>query len=478
MSAVVTGSAQATPDPRSATVRLAAHAASIRLDDLPEDVVHRAKLTLLDTVGVMLAGGQSELGARVVAVAQAMAPGHESTVLGRGAPLGRASIAGAALANGTLSDLLESQDGWRFGGIHPSLVIASALALGEATHASGAELVAAIVAGYEVANRVAATAHPHHMAGGYMPNGTAGSIGSAAASGRMLGLPAEAMANALGIAGFLLPVSTAENLWEGYSSKAFHTGYAARMGVEAALMAQAGFEACGVEGSATRGRGFMEIMNKRPPDLEPMTRDFGRWYSLRETYFKFYPACRLGHAAIEAAVLLARETAVEPGAIVSVEVHIYDHAARLLDRYLEPGASLSAAQYSLPYSVAVSLTDRDYGMAQLERARRDDPAVLALARRTTVVSDADMSLRYPDTTPARVVVLTVDGRRLEKTVEIAPGDPRRDVTDEQVFDKFAAFAEPVVGALGVRSLRAEIMAVDRLADIASLLAQVRHLLQD
>jgi len=472
VSAVVSEALPGTAAGQGATERLGGYAASIRLETLPQDVVHRVRLSLLDTVGVMLAGGASEWGVKAAAIARTLAPGAGSTVLARG---GSASVAGAALANGTLSDLLESQDGWRFGGIHPSLVIASALAVGESVHASGAELVAAIVAGYEVANRVAATAHPYHMAGGYMPNGTAGSIGSAAAAARLLGLSAERMSNALGIAGFLLPVSTAENLWEGCSSKAFHTGYAARMGVEAALLAQAGFDACAIEGSARRGRGFMEIMNKRKPDLAPMTRDLGQWFTLRETYFKFYPACRLGHSAIEAAVELSQESGVKADEIASVEIAIYDHAARLLDRYLEPGASLSAAQYSLPYVVAVSLIDRGYAMAQLAPARRDDAQVLALARRSTVVSDPAMTLRYPDTTPARVTVLTTGGARLEKTVEIPPGDPRRDVTDQQVFDKFETFAGPMVGAPGLHSLRTEIMAIEQAADIAGLLGQLRQI---
>lgn len=458
--------------PQGATARMARHAAALRYEQLPADVAERATITLLDTIGVILAGSATDIGQRVVRMARELAPGDEATVFAKGAV---STVPGAALANGTLSDLLESQDGWRFGGLHPSLVIASALAIAESRRLSGRELIAAIVCGYEVANRVAATAHPYHMAGGYMPNGTAGSIGAAAAAASGLGLEAEAFANALGIAGFLLPVSTAENLWEGYSSKSYHTGYAARTGVEAALLAQGGFDACGIEGSAGRGRGFMEIMNKRAPDLAPMTRGWGEWFTMRETYFKFYPACRLGHAAIEAAVELSREAGFDTWDVESIEIRTFEHAAKLLDRYIEPGASMSAAQYSLPYCIAVAMADKAYAMPQLATERRSDAAVLQLARRASVVADADMTAKYPDSTPGGVVVLLKDGRRVEKSIAHPPGDPRRDVTAQSLFDKFDAFVSPVIGAAAAEALRAEVMAIGAASDVRETLARIRWL---
>jgi len=452
------------------TAQLSAYACAIRYQDLPADVVHRVKLTLVDTVGVTLAAGASGFGAQVAQTARALGSGEEATVLAAGGPAG---VTGAAMANGALSDILEWQDGWRFGGLHPSLVIAAALALGESRRVGGRALVPAIVAGYEVANRVAATAHPAHMARGYMPNGTAGSIGSAAAAAHLLGLDAARTAHALGIAAFLLPVSTAENLWRGHSIKSFHTGYAARMGIEAAMLAQAGFDSCPIEGSPERGRGFMEVMTGQMPDFSTMTRDLGGSYTIRQSYFKFYPACRLGHAAIEAALQLAAARPAGARDIASAEVRIYDHAAQLLNRYLDAGASMAAALYSLPYNVATALIDGSYGLPQLDETHRNDPAVLDLARRVAIVADDAMTRRYPETTPAEVAVTYRDGAVARKLVEMPPGDPRRETGDDDIFAKFDSLAAPVLGAAGAACLRGALMSVEECPDIGGILRTVR-----
>lgn len=450
---------------RGPTRRISDFVASLWFEDLEADIVERVKLTVLDTVGVVLAARETGLGRRVVRASLLLNRGAEARVIGSGEP---SSAAGAALANGTLSDILEAQDGWRFGGLHPCVVIPAALAMAERERRGGRDLIASIVAGYEVANRFAATVHPHHMAKGYMPNGTAGSIGCAAVAGRLLALSADGIAHALGIAGFLLPVSTAENLYCGYSIKPFHTGAAARTGIEAALLAREGFEACPVEGSPGRGRGCLEIMTGMDPDFGTVAEDLGERFTIRETYFKFFPACRLGQGAIEAAMEIAAAPGFDVGSVRRVTVRIYAHAARLLDRYLELGSPMGAAQFSLPYCVAAALKDGSYGLPQLAPDRLSDPALFELARKVSVVADEAMTRRYPETTPARVDVELAEGTVLSGTVEMPKGDPRRGTTTRDLFDKFHGLVDPLAGEAAAARILDAVMSLEDVGDLGRL----------
>jgi 2-methylcitrate dehydratase PrpD len=150
----------------------------------------------------------------------------------------------AAFCNGWLGDLLDYEDTQKFGGNHPgATIVPAALAVGQRQGSSGEELLAALVAGYEVANRIAFAVFPSSTLRGFLPTGASGTIGAAAAAARLLHLDAEATAHAINIAGFLLPISAADTLWEGESAKPAHAAHAAATGVDAALLAARGFTA-------------------------------------------------------------------------------------------------------------------------------------------------------------------------------------------------------------------------------------------
>jgi 2-methylcitrate dehydratase PrpD len=430
------------PTAPGATAQLAAWASRLRYEDIPADVLDKIRLSIVDTLGVILAASTTEGANGIVEAATRFDSRRGATVLGSGC---EASPAAAALVNGTLSDILEWQDGWRLGGIHPCLVIPAALAVAEWRGASGRDLLTAIVAGYEVANRVAWSVHPQHMAKGYMPNGTAGSCGAAAAVGRLLGLSNAAMADALGIAGFLLPVSTAENLWGGYSIKPFHTGQAARTGVEAALLAAGGFRGCPLEGTPERGRGFLEITTGVAPDTGCFTEGLGERWTVRELYFKAYPICRQAHAAAEACLAIAMERRLRPEEIRRVRVSSYRLVTDVLYRQVDETSTMTAAQFSLPYIAAAALSDGAFGLEQLQERRRHDPALLSLSRRVELVEEPAFTNLYPSRTCALVEVFLEDGGHLSHEVSIPKGDPLNPVTAEETIAKFHALASPVIG---------------------------------
>jgi len=178
-------------------------------DKIPSEVIKKTKKCILDHVGVVIGGIQTDFGRKILGYSKLLNQSGSCTVLGYRK---KVSVTSAAFTNGSLSEVLELQDGWRFGNIHPCVVIPAVLAMGEEIGVSGKQMITAVVAGYEVANRIAYSMHPDHLAKGFLPSGTAGSCGAAMAAAKIMGLDLKQTEHAVGIAGFILPVSTAENL--------------------------------------------------------------------------------------------------------------------------------------------------------------------------------------------------------------------------------------------------------------------------
>lgn len=451
------------------TEQLATFCAGLRYDDLPEDVVRLARLSILDSIGVMLSGATTAIGADAHRVATRFEPAGVATSIGFA---GQTSPTAAALVNGTLLEVFELQDGWRMGNNHPCVVIAAALAIAEWKGSSGREVIAAVVAGYEVVNRLAWTLVPRHIARGFLPTGTAGTCGSAVTSASLLGMGAEATAQALGVAAFTLPVSTAENLWCGYSVKPLHAGYAARNGIEAALLAQEGFTGCPIEGSPQHGRGFLEITTGEV-DFDRMVERLGDYYTLRDVYYKAIPACRHVHGTAEATINAVRGHGVRADDVEAIAVHTYTLSASRLNRYTDAGSSMITSQFSIPYVAAASLVDGAMGMAQFADTRIHDPALLALAQKVRVEIDPAIDAVYPGVTPTRVEVTLKDGRKLVNQVDMPKGDPRAPLTEAELIAKFRELAGMVLDERSARAVESAVLGLESLDTLAPLMRLLR-----
>lgn len=446
------------------TAQLAHFCAELDFAAIPRDVVDKTKLCLLDSVGTMLAAATTSLGLNALRAAARFDTQPIASVLGTQA---RVSPPVAALVNGTFSEIFELQDGWRFGNDHPCVVIPAALAVAQWKRASGKALLEAVVAGYEVTNRLAFAVHPRHLAAGFLPTGTAGTCGSAAAASRLMGFDARQTADALGVAGFILPISTAENLWCGYTAKPLHSGYAARLGIEAALLSEQGFAGCPIEGTPRRGRGFLEITTG-DVRFERIVDRLGEHYTVRDVYFKAYPACRHAHGTAEAALRIVAERALDPREIERVDVHTYTLSASLLDRYTDRDSSMIASQFSIPYVAAAAIVDRSLSTRQFVDERIHDAAILDLSRRVRVHADAAIDSRYPEVTPTRVEIRLRNGEVLRQQVDMPKGDPRTPMTERELIEKFEHLAGLALDRRRVEQVRDEVMRIDEVDDVVPL----------
>lgn len=435
--------------------RLAAYAASLEYDDLPESVVVQAKRCLLDTIGVALAGFGTDLGRAFSSLVMEWGGSGEATVFGDGM---RVPAVNAALANGAMGHIHELDDGHRFAMGHPGVTsIPAAVAVAERAGATGRELIAATVLGYDAFVRVATAINPSHRGRGFHTTGTCGTFAAAAAAGKALGLDEERIANALGIAGVqaagLMEVMRGESM-----IKPLNAGRAAQNGVLAALLAERGVTAPTTifEG----GDGFLGAYSD-DYEAQRIVDDLSGDYHIMGTYVKLHAACRHAHPAIDCALELAREHGLDPEAVERVVVRTYSAAHRLTGTEYEP-RTVSTAKFSTPYCVAAALTHGRISPDEFTAEKIADPRLLGLAKRVEVVVDPEIDRLAPEKRGASVEISVKGGPKYEWAVENPRGEPENPVSREELEDKFRSLVGPILGAGNVQRI------IDVVADIESL----------
>ena len=324
----------------------------------------------------------------------------------------------AALVNGGLSHIVEMDDLDRGSVLHPAtVVIPAALAVAEREGAKGHDLLAAVIAGYEVAIRIGEAVGKQHYF--YFHNtSTCGVFGAAAAAGYLLDLSAEQLVWALGNAG-----TQSAGLWEfnaeGSMSKHLHAGRAAASGVLAADLAAQGFT-----GARTILEGERGFFAATAPDAEPERvctglEDLQRPLKICGVSIKPHASCRHTHPAIDAALELGSSLAGRT--IEHIDIETYQAALDLCDN---PNPTTPyAAKFSLHYCVASALHRGSAGLSDFFPNIIADPAIQQLLEKIKVTLSEDLERKYPVEWPARLRVTISDGSILEVVVNNPKGDP-------------------------------------------------------
>lgn len=427
----------------------------IAVDRLPPPVVARAKAALVDTVGCALAGGGVPASRAVLAVVEAEAGPPQATVLTTGR---RAAVSRAVLANAALASALDFDDGHYGSMNHPgAAVVPAALAVGEARQRPGREIVAAVVAGYEIAIHAGAilNARPRERLYG---SGASAAYGAAAAAARLLGLDPMVTAHALGIAHCHLPASPAlDSIRHGAMVKE-SLAWGAATGASAALLAAAGFT-----GPPT----VLEEPHHAAAAPEDALAGLGRRFRITETYVKRFPACLWTHAAVDAALELRRTHRLTAERIAEVTVWTHQRAVAIDD---PAPRSVEAAQYSLPYTVAAALAGGDLGVAEMREERLRDARLLELAARVRLALDPRLDAMYPARRAARVEIRTTDGLKCEREVLTIRGAADDPLTPQELDEKFRRLAGPVLGEAGTRRVLGVLRDIERYDDLSDLWA--------
>jgi 2-methylcitrate dehydratase PrpD len=436
------------------TAELTRRLATTNYAELPEDVRALACQCLLDFVAVSVAGAGETLTGLLRNEALEEGGTPIASLIGHPA---RVSPQQAALINGAASHALDYDDvNFAMNG-HPTVTILPALvALAEARGASGRELLAAFVAGYETACRIGALVLPGHYAQGFHATATLGSFGAAAACAHLIGLNAETTAIALGIAG--TQAAGLKSMF-GTMCKPLHAGLAARNGLMAAKLAARGFSSradvleCPQGFAATHG-----------PDFHPQAAlsDAAIGSHLRNNLFKYHAACYLTHAPIECARALRDEHAITPDAVRTAELRV-ESGASAVCHILAPKTGLEA-KFSLRLNTAFALAGIDTARLDTYSERlTNDPAVVRLRDKVVV----DFVPGWPPTL-AELRVELLDGRTL--TTRFDSGVPSSDLAAQgrRLVAKFFSLVEPVLGRPRAEQIAGAVIAFDRLERASDL----------
>lgn len=383
----------------------------------------------------------------------------------------KSDISRAAFINGTACGSLDWDDSHVAAIIHPGICIwPAALAVAEATGASGRDLLTAVLAGYEVAIRIGMAIQPEHSLRGFQGTPTCGTFGAAAASARLFGLSAERTRDALGIAAsFACGVS--QFFVSGSDVKRIHAGKAAANGVDAALLARAGLTGPydAIEGSQGFGRAFSDRFDAAVCVKQLGTHFPTEWISLKPQV----GSVRM-QAAIEAAGVLASR-GLRPDDIDSIEIGV--HAAMVGKLTANRPESTQQAQLSTPFAVAMALMLASTRSGPLILSiddyehSLDDERICDLSARTVCVVDADVErLTTSESVPSRVTCIMRDGRRLEQFIEHPKGCPMNPLSADEVSERFTSIASAHFDRQDIDAWLAQVRRLDTLPSIAPLLS--------
>jgi 2-methylcitrate dehydratase PrpD len=358
----------------SIAIDLAQRIAAIKYEDLPPDAVHWAKVGVLDTVGVTLAGCNEDT-AWLAALALGANAGS-SHIFGSDR---RVNALDAAVINGAASHALDFDDCNNTFGGHPSAPVLSALfALADELGATGREFITAYVAGFEAETKIALAVNFHHYMKGWHPTATLGVFGSAAACARLLKLNAQQTAVALAAA-----VSFASGIKSNFGTmmKPLHVGHCARNGLFAARLAREGYTA-NTASAFEHKQGFFEVFNGEGTyDAARILPAWGNPWDIVEPgiAIKQYPCCGSTHPAIDAMLALVREHDLKPADVERIDS--WTHTRRLEHTNRPNPQSALDAKFSVQYCLARALADRKVAIDQFEGDAYKDARVRELTSR-------------------------------------------------------------------------------------------------
>jgi 2-methylcitrate dehydratase PrpD len=410
------------------TERLAAYAAALRYEDLPPAVVQRAKDCIIDGVGTVSFGAELPWSRMMIAYAQRYGAGGNSAILGAGGVSVNAPA--AALANGALAHAFELDATTEpNSGTHPAATLfTSGLAVGQERGLGGRELITAFVAGAEVMFRIGyATKHSNETRGFHAP-GTTGPFGAAVAVGKLRQFDAAKMTNALGIAGSLACGLLEFVNGNGAMVKRLHLGRAAESGVLAASLADDGFTG---PSTVLEGEfGFLHVYCNEW-DLAALTHGLGTDYLTSDISLKRYACHMTAQNSIEATQDLRQEHKFSAADVVSIAIAGDD---RMATRNNIPAPEdKMLAQYSVPFSVALSLYRDARDPRSFDDAVVHDRPILDLASRIKITRAANQSRQ--DTT-STVTIRLKDGREVSQRVSNFMGTPQRPLDQAELKEKF------------------------------------------
>jgi len=437
----------------NATLALCEFASGLRWDALPRDVRRRAGWCLADWVACAVAGAEWPTSRAVSQAWSHWAGRGPCSVVGQGH---RYPPEAAVFLNAFASEVLEIGHGHGDGAGHlggPTIPVA--LALGEMMRPEPLEILAAIVAGYEVFACVGGSVSPSLQHEGFISTGLAGTMGAAVVAARMTALSAREMAGSLGVAAYLAPASLVSEYYGTVNSA--EAAQAAGVGLLASRLASAG-----LAGSDDPVTAFSERFGTLER-LRTYLDRLGREHQIMNLYFKPHPGCRYTHGSMEAIAAILAETSFRPQEVEKIRVRVTPSSLHLCGKYTSPESSFVQAQFSLPYVIAAMVFDGTIGVESFAPESLGRNEVHRFAKERITLESAWSDRGDVDFAASEIELVTVSGARWDKAVLHPKGSPGNPMNDRDLRDKFLMLTRTKLGDAGAQALLDRLQAVDTTA---------------
>lgn len=439
---------------------LARFAKETTYESLPKEVITQAKVCLLDLVGTACAGATALPGHVVTEIIEEAGGRPQAVFIGRKE---RVPALNAALGNGLYAHALELDDLHRSSILRPgSPIIPAALAAAEKVGASGKDLIAAIVVGYEVGIRIAEAMTPTHY-NYWHTTGTCGTFAAAIAAGKVMGLDENQLINALGHAG-----TQAAGLMElhyspeGMMSKPLHASKAAQNGLFSAMLAAGGYTSTKTILSGEKG--FLRVFAPKAK-MEKIVEGIGKDFKIMQISFRLYASTRHTHAGIDLGLRL-REKGIKPEDIELLRIQTYSVARDLVG---EPfPETIYEAKFSLPFCVSTALVYGHVGIEDFTQERLHDPVLNELMSHCTVEIDPLLDAHYPQKWAAKLNVIFRNGTVDHEQTDFPKGDPENKLTLDELHTKFRRLSAMLLPPSKIEKWLEQISKVETFDDIADM----------
>ncbi len=445
---------------------LSRYTTGLRFDELPAEVVHAGKRAVIDMLGCVCSGFDSEPGRIARAIAR-RAVGHPPARILGTQEMSTPEL--AAFANGVMARFQDETDGYsgqtNQSTCHPSDTLAAVLATADALHASGKTVITAVVAAYETSLNFADVL-PREQG---LDNTFYALVGAAVGSGMVRGLTAEQMAHAIGLA--IVPNFTLEqtragelSMWKGCAG-----ANSARNGTFAAALAQEGMTA--PEGAIEGKWGLWHALGRRF-DWAPFGGE-DRPFRILRTKIKTFPA--FGHAQSPITVALQLHGQVDLDDIETITIDTYWIAERFLDRAspLWQPTNRETADHSIPYTVAATLIDGKFSVASYDDAHMRDPRLQALMAKTAVRKNAEFEAVYSAEIPCRIEIAMKSGARKVAQVQYYKGHYKNPLSDAELEAKFRHLSGELLTPHQMDAFLARLWRLEEIPDVGGVLGSFR-----
>ncbi|HIJ55038.1 MAG TPA: MmgE/PrpD family protein [Deltaproteobacteria bacterium] len=444
------------------TKSLAQYIGGFSYEDMPPEVVARAKIILLDTLGAILpASDPAYPGSRaLIEMARMLGGEPQSTIIGSDF---KTSSINACLVNGTFGYAFDIEPHHVAAVLHPAAVcIPVALAFTEWKKRGGKDLLSALTLGIEVSCRVSMALNPRDLYGrGFHPTSIACTFGAAASAGHLLQLKEDQWLNALGLSGNQASGLLAWAKDHTENSRPLNPGLAARNGATASLLAKLGF---GGPPNIFDGKyDFFSAFSSGGQNPEHFFRD--EW-AVQELAIKQYSSCSFTHPGLDALLEIIEEHGLVSKNIAKIDLRYPRAGAHMIDNN-------ELRSHCAQYVFAVAAVTGQVLFDDILTDRRDDPEIKRLFENASLIPDDILDRTYPDQYESIVTVTTTDGRSFEKHSGWAKGTVQNPMTENEVEDKFFKLSTRRIPVEQAEQIRSWVATCEALEDVEGLMALLR-----